>query len=62
MPTPDLLTVAQAASELHISRRAVVHRIAAGTLPAEKIGDGLTSAYVINREAVEQAKSARGAA
>ena len=51
------LTVAQAARELHITRRAVIHRIHAGTLAAEKIGDGATSAYVITREEIERAKT-----
>jgi len=53
----DFLTVAQAAEELHLSRRAVAHRIKAGTLAAEKIGDGRTSAYVIARSEIERAKA-----
>lgn len=52
---PDLLSVKQVASELHLSSRAVVHRIAAGTLAAIKLGPG-TSAYVITRAEVERAK------
>lgn len=57
----DFLTVAQAAEELHLSRRAVAHRIKVGTLAAEKIGDGRTSAYVIARTEVERAKTERAA-
>lgn len=54
--TPAHLTVRQAATELGITPRAVLHRIAAGTLPATKLGDG-TSAYIIAREDVEAAKT-----
>ena len=50
------LTVRQAATELGITPRAILHRIAAGTLPATKLGDG-TSAYIIAREDVEAAKT-----
>ncbi len=53
----DLLTVAQAAEELNLSRRAVAHRITTGTLAAVKIGDGRTSAYVLTRAEVERAKA-----
>ena len=53
----DLLTVAQAAEELNLSRRAVAHRITTGTLLAVKIGDGRTSAYVLTRAEVERAKA-----
>ena len=57
MTTPsDYLTVTQAARELNLTRRAVVHRIAAGTLAATKIGDGRTSAYIVTRAEVERAK------
>lgn len=51
----EFLSVAQAATELHITRRAVIHRIHAGTLPAIKLGPG-TSAYVIAREDLDAAK------
>ena len=51
------LTVRQAATELGITPRAGLHRIAAGTLPATKLGDG-TSTYIIAREDVEAAKAA----
>ncbi len=59
--TPAHLTVRQAAIELGITPRAILHRIAAGTLPATKLGDG-TSAYIITREDVEAAKAERPAA
>ena len=55
--TPAHLTVRQAATELGITPRAILHRIAAGTLPATKLGDG-TSAYIITRAAVDALKSA----
>ena len=51
------LTVRQAAAELGITPRAILHRIAAGALPATKLGDG-TSAYIITREDLEAAKAA----
>lgn len=58
MPTQNPpLTVAQTAAELHITRRAVIHRIHAGTLAATKIGEGRTSAYLIARSEVERAKT-----
>ena len=46
------MTVAQAAEELNLSRRAVAHRIKVGTLAAEKIGEGRTCPYVITRAEV----------
>jgi len=54
--TRDLLTVQQAAAELHLSPRAVLHRISAGTLAATKLGEGRTSAYVIDRAEINRAK------
>lgn len=48
-PSHDLVSVAEAARILGITRRAVVHRIHAGTLQAVKLGPG-TAAYVIERE------------
>ena len=58
MTTPsDYLTVTQAARELNLTRRAVVHRIAAGTLAADKVGDARTSAYIIERAEVERIKA-----
>lgn len=59
---PDLLTALQAAEELKITRRAVIHRIKAGTLAATKVGDGLTNSYVITRAEVERAKAEDAAA
>lgn len=53
---PEFLSVAQAAAELHITSRAVRHRIKAGTLLATKLGPG-TSAYVITREEIERVKT-----
>lgn len=57
MTTNDILTVAQAAAELNLSPRAVQHRITTGTLAAQKLGSGKTSAYVITRAEVERAKA-----
>ena len=54
---PEYLTVAQAARELNLTRRAVVHRITAGTLAATKLGDGRTNAYIIARDEVLRAKA-----
>ncbi len=56
--TSGLLTVTQAAEELKITRRGVLHRIRTGTLAAEKLGEGRTSAYVIRADEVARAKSA----
>ena len=53
----DYLTVTQAARELNLHRRAIIHRIAAGTLAATKVGDARTSAYIIERAEIERAKS-----
>lgn len=43
----ELLSVRQVADRLHLSPRAVLHRIKAGTLPAQKVGNGRTSAWVV---------------
>lgn len=56
MTTNDLVTVAQAAAELNLSVRAVQHRITTGTIHAEKLGAGRTSAYVIARTELERVK------
>ncbi len=63
MPTATsrLLTVSQAATALNLTRRAVLHRIAAGTLAAEKIGEGRTNAYIITADEIERAKTASAA-
>lgn len=57
--TTELLTVTQVAAELALTRRAVLHRIRNGTLAATKLGDGLTSAYVITSDEVERAKASQ---
>lgn len=49
------LSVVQAAEELHITPRAVRHRIQTGTLAATKLGPG-TASYVITRREIERAK------
>lgn len=54
--TADVLSVSQAAAELHITERAVRHRIKAGTLAATKLGPG-TASYVIARAEVERIKA-----
>jgi excisionase family DNA binding protein len=55
MTTPQtILSVAQAAELLHITPRAVHHRIKSGKLAATKLGSGVTSAYVIERAEVER--------
>lgn len=60
MTTPsDYLTVTQAARELNLTRRAVVHRIAAGTLAATKVGEARTNAYIIERAEVARFKKSR---
>ena len=53
----QLRNVAQAAEDLNLSRRAVLHRIRTGTLQATKVGSGRTSAYVITVEEIERAKA-----
>lgn len=56
-PETKLLTVAQAARELHISPRAVQHRIAAGRIAAERLGEGKTSAFYMTRAEIERVKA-----
>ena len=51
-----LRTVAQAAEDLSLTRRAVIHRIKAGSIAATKIGEGRTSAYVITAEEIERVR------
>lgn len=53
----NLLSVAEAAESLNLTRRAVLHRIAAGTLKAQKVGAGRTSAYVIESVEVDRHKA-----
>lgn len=57
----DFLSVVQTAQELHITPRAVRHRINVGTLAATKLGPG-TSSYVITRAEVERVKAEQAAA
>jgi len=48
-------TVKVAAERLHLSTRALLHRIKAGTVQAEKVDpDSQTSAYLIPAEEVER--------
>lgn len=54
---PPLMNVTQAAARLHISPRAVLHRIAKGHIAAQKIGDGRTSAYVIAEDEIQRVKA-----
>lgn len=54
----QLRSVKQAADALNISPRAVLHRIAAGTINAIKVGDGRTSAYAITPEEIDRVRDA----
>ena len=49
-PIPELLSVSEAAEMLHVSRQAVLQRIANRTLPATRIGN----AWAIQRERVRR--------
>ena len=57
----DIISAAEAAKILHISVRAVQHRITSGTLPAQKL-PGKTGAYILDRETVEALASKENAA
>lgn len=61
MTNLELLTTAQAATELGVSRRTILARIQAGTLEATKVGDGRTSAFLLTRAEVERAKGSPAA-
>lgn len=50
-PLPKLLSVAEAAAQMHLTRQAVLNRIEAGTLPATKVG----KAWVIPARSLEPA-------
>lgn len=52
----EFLSVVQAATELHLTPRAIRHRIKVGTLAATKLGPG-TASYVITRAEVERVRS-----
>ena len=56
MTTDDLVTVTEAATMLGVSRRTVIRRIAAGQIPARKLG-AATSSYVLTRRDVQVAVS-----
>ena len=51
---PTVYTVAQAAETLSLSPRAVLHRIKHNKIAAEKIGDGRTSAYLIDAAEIDR--------
>lgn len=57
MTDSEVLAVAQAADELHLSVRAVQHRIKNGQIKATKLGVGRTSAYVIARAEIDRVKA-----
>ena len=60
MRTADqLLSVVQAASELGMPPRTLHYQISTGKIAATKVGDGLTSAYVITRGEVDRIKAER---
>lgn len=62
MRTDDLLSVVQAASELGMPPRTLHYQIGTGKIAATKVGDGLTSSYVITRAEVERVKAERSEA
>ena len=53
----NFVNVRDAAAELGISPRAVLHRITRGELRATKVGDGRTSAYIIERAEIDRVKA-----
>lgn len=53
----QLRNVRYAAQALHITPRAVLHRIDAGTLVAHKLGTGRTSSWVITDEEIARQKA-----
>lgn len=59
--TPDVLSVASAARELHRSPRTILHWINAGKIAATKTGPG-TAGYVIARSEVERVQAGEAAA
>lgn len=61
-PTSKILTVKQVSERLHISPRAVLQRINKGQIEANKIGTGLTSAYVITEAEVARVEKLNGRA
>lgn len=57
----NFVNVRDAAAELGLSPRAVLHRITRGTIRATKVGDGRTSAYVIDCAEVQRVLAERAA-
>lgn len=57
----EFFSVTQAARELHLTPRAIRHRIAVGTLAATKLGPG-TASYVITRAEIDRVKAEQAAA
>ena len=53
MPHPAI-TTKQAAARSGIPRRTILHAILRGDLPAEKFGDGHTSAYMIRERDLDR--------
>lgn len=56
----NAISASEAAKILHITVRAIHHRINAGTLTAQKLS-GKTGAYVLDREEVEAAAQGQAA-
>jgi len=48
-PIPELLSVTEAASTLHVTRQAILQRIESGSLPATRVGN----TYVVPSHAVQ---------
>ncbi|MFT4188546.1 MAG: helix-turn-helix domain-containing protein [Aeromicrobium sp.] len=57
----DVLTVAEAAKALGISRRAVIRRIHAGSISAEKLSAGTTAPFLIHVTEVERVRADQAA-
>lgn len=58
----EFIGVSEAARLLGVDVRTVHRKIRRGELPGTKIGDGLRSAYIIDRQAVERYLATRDAA
>lgn len=61
MTNHDFIPVTEAAAELNLSVRAVLHRITKGQIEATKLGSGRTSAYMVTRSEIERVKAADSA-
>lgn len=57
MTAEDFATVVEAARELNLSPRAVLHRITTGAITATKVGSGRTNPYVITRAELDRVKT-----